>query len=166
MPDNQETTSSFTYHKLSAEQLVANMQFMSAQKNASEPFDANVLTGQTRALLALQQAMQSVSSYSHAFMALPNGLIAADIVGAVANKHQWQAKNQYDWVYLAHPSNPLTPVCVWLPAGSAQQALHSLWDFLNTAPELRSEQLEQLKAQFPSNSFSHYLDQISTLRFD
>ncbi|RUO44153.1 Lon protease family protein [Aliidiomarina taiwanensis] len=166
MPSNQETTSSFTYQKLTAEQLTAQVHPMLTQPASAENVAAQVLAGQSRALLALQHAIQSNSSYSHAFMALPSGLIANDVIRAVAKHQQWQAKNQYDWVYLAHPSNPLTPVCVWLPAGSAPEALHSLWDFLNTAPEQRSELMQQLKAQFPSSSFSQYLNHIATKRFD
>lgn len=166
MPNHQETTSSFTYKKLSAEQLTANVQPLLAQHAALESANANILAGQTRALLALQHAIQSNSSYSHAYISLPTGLTAADVIRAVAKEHQWQAKNQFDWVYLAHPTNPLTPVCVWLPAGSAHQALQDLWDFLNTAPEQRSERLEQLKAQYASSSFSQYLNHIADKQFD
>lgn len=169
MPDKEEYLNAPSYQKLGADDLTANpKRWLNANsQSASEAATtAQVLAGQSRALLALQQAMQSRSSYSNAYMALPPGLVAEDIIRAVAKEQSWSVRHQYDWVYLANPADANAPLCVWLPLGTAESAINGLWDVLNTEPSERAPLIEELNGLYPSTSFSRYLSAIQQKTFD
>lgn len=167
MPDRKENLSRPSYQKLVAEDLTANSKrWLNANSPPEYSGKAQVLAGQSRALLALQQAIRSRSSYSHAYMALPPGLITEDVIRAVARKQEWTVRNQYDWVYLANPADANSPICVWLPLGTAEKALTGLWELLNTAPQDRAPIIDQLNGLYPSTSFSRYLSVIEFKTFD
>lgn len=172
MPERTEYLSTPSYQKLGADDLSANptrwLQALAAMPSgaAQGTGTAQVLAGQSRALLALQQAIQSRSSYSNAYMALPPGLVAEDVIRAVAKKQNWSVRHQYDWVYLANPADANAPICVWLPLGSAENALTGLWELLNTEPSERAPIIDQLNGLYPSTSFSRYLEAIQFKTFD
>ncbi|MCC5855068.1 MAG: AAA family ATPase [Idiomarina sp.] len=165
MPERTSSNQLPLPQSLHAEQLTAQTTKWLSQKPDTPP-RPNPLAGQTRALSALQQALRSKSSFSHAYMALPAGLIAEDIIAAVAAEQDWPIRSRYDWVYLANPQDGNAPLCIWLPAGLAESAIKELWCLLESPVADRSAHLEAMKRTYASAPFVQYLEQVKTLGFD
>lgn len=127
---------------------------------------ADPLVGQDRPVAAVAQAQATSSPFSHAFLALPAGMIALDVVEALAEQQAWSSERMLDWVYLANPEDDCAPLCISLPPGTAQQALTDLWHFLETPVPERSSVLEILNERYKSLGYRHYLEQIQEKVFD
>ncbi|WP_113905873.1 Lon protease family protein [Aliidiomarina celeris] len=136
------------------------------EENSSTPLYASALIGQERALLALSQSMRSRSSYGHAYLALPAGIVVSDVLQETAQLQQWPVRNQCDWVYLANPDDPHAPLCISLPLGSAEPAITGLWELLNQPIGNRKGIADELRKLYPSTPFSHYLELIENKAFE
>lgn len=150
--------------RLHVEQLQANVApWLEAQPTLSK---SDPLVGQARAATAIARSQQIRSNLSHIYMATPAGVIVEDVLDAMSQNQQWNCKNLRDWVYLANPSDERAPICVSLPAGTAEEALTGLWEYLEQAPENREPKYQQLIERYSSAEFRHYLDLVKSLSFD
>lgn len=127
---------------------------------------ADPLVGQSRAIRAVEQAQATRSAFSHAFLSVPAGMITADIIHALAERQEWSSADMLDWVYLANPEDERAPLCVSLPAGTAEQALVDLWNYLETPTTERESVRESLAARYNSVAYRHYLELIAEKQFD
>ncbi|WP_194755653.1 Lon protease family protein [Aliidiomarina indica] len=128
--------------------------------------EPNALVGQERAVSAIARAQQQRSPYSHVYMSLPAGVIPYDVIQQLSVEQQWSSQGMQDWVYLANPEDERAPLCVNLPAGTAEQALLDLWEFLNTEISKREGMTDSLADKYNSAGYRHYLQRIADKAFE
>lgn len=143
---NTPLISKQTYQKLAAHDLVAKPETWLAT-TPNTRVNANALAGQTRALFALQQALLSSSNYSHAYMALPPGLIVEHLLQAITQKPNWQRQTQQqlqqDWIYAANPQDIYTPLVFAVPLGRANQVVALLKEYFTLRSQSEAKQNKQ-----------------------
>ncbi|WP_417655742.1 AAA family ATPase [Pseudidiomarina aestuarii] len=126
---------------------------------------ASALIGQTRAVTAVKQALNSAGRYAHGFIVTPAGLRTYDVLKELQQQQRWQHAQLFDWVYLANPKSAHEPVCVNLPAGTASEFLTELWAILEAPVDARENSLKELQAKFSTPRLTAYLAQVAELSF-
>lgn len=120
----------------------------------------DALVGQKRAVTALNNALRQHGTYSNIYALFPGGLLKRDILDAYFTDNRWEFTNWYDWLYLANPSDPLRPLCVNLPSGTADAAIKAIWGFLQRPLDQREEAYNTIIEQFDTHKLRDYMQQI------
>ncbi|RUO81303.1 Lon protease family protein [Idiomarina tyrosinivorans] len=117
------------------------------------------LAGQQRALHAVTDALAQQSRFSHGFLLFPHNALKLPWLQATFGKVSWQHAKFYDWLYFTNPSDPLRPLCVNVPSGSADAAITKLVEYLQQPIEQRVDPLKVF-ADFSTESFMDYCHRI------
>ncbi|EGN75802.1 Putative ATP-dependent protease [Idiomarina sp. A28L] len=152
--------------KLPVTQLIAATDKWLNEYPDTDTIKANPLIGQDRAVTAVARGQQIRSTLSHIYMALPPGVIVDDVVQRMCAEQGWTSSAMRDWVYLANPEDERAPICISLPAGTAEAALIGLWEYLEKLPNERKETFERLVQTYASVEFRHYLELVADKLFD
>lgn len=149
---------------LTLPQLRAQTQPWLSQRPAS--LTPDLLAGQQRALDAIAQAQQVHSPFGHVFAILPAGFETAPVFSFVAERQRWSHRDLHDWVYFVNPLNSSEPVCLHLPAGSANAVIERVYALLDTEPADREPLLKSIQDQFSWPPLTRYLQNIGHKTFD
>lgn len=135
---------------------------------AERPADAieNLLVGQGRALNALNQSLRQHGCYSNAFAIIPAGLQKQQVLTTVFSQTQWHHSRWFDWLYLADPNDPLRPLCVNVPSGTANACIDSVVEFLQSATADRERLQQNIIEQFDTPRLRDYLQRVKTNSLD
>lgn len=126
----------------------------------------NLLVGQQRAISALTQSLRQVGCYANAFAIIPSGLPKAQVLESFFQQQQWSHSQWFDWLYLADPDDPLRPLCVNVPSGTANEVMDALVEFVQLDPSNRSDQQQDLLSRFDTRAWRDYLQRIEGKSID
>jgi Lon-like ATP-dependent protease len=150
--------------RVAADQLQPPVESWAQQRPSAVKPDP--LVGQTRALTAIEQTMLIGGRYAHGFVVTTPGLRIVDVLQEVQARHQWLHFERFDWLYLANPDSASEPLCVNVPAGQARTALEQLMALFQTDIKQRTELLQQLQQDFPTERFQAYVARVQDKTFD
>ena len=153
-----------TTQSLTIEQLCSQTSAWLTQRPTT--VSADPLVGQQRALRAISHAQAIGGHFAHVFAVIPGGTDAEETFAAIAQRQNWSAHDLHDWVYVVNPDDESQPVCMHLPAGTAQAIIERLWALLDTDPAERAPLLNSLQDQFNWPPLNRYLQRIKDKRFD
>lgn len=118
---------------------------------------ADALIGQQRALRALSRAQRLNDQYSHVFAVVPPGLHTQQVFAAVAQQQAWSGRDLHDWVYLVNPTDATQPICLSLPAGSANAIIQRIESLLAIPVAERAPLVSSLEEEFNWPELNRYL---------
>ncbi|WP_404402956.1 AAA family ATPase [Idiomarina seosinensis] len=120
-----------------------------------------LLVGQQRALDAMTQSLSQSGCYANAFAIIPPGLQKKNVLNSYFEQQQWQHSCWFDWLYLADPEDPLRPLCINVPSGTAHDFMDAVLAFIEADNAGRESLHSQLVSRFDTQKVRDYLQRIS-----
>lgn len=121
----------------------------------------NSVVGQSRAIKALDDALQQHGTYSNIYALFSPGILKRDVLNSYFETHQWEYSNQYDWVYMVNPGQALKPIAVNLPMGSADAFIDAIGTFIDLPMNERDAAYSDIIQAFGTARLNDYM---ATLR--